>query len=415
MSLSALRSCAPPSSWPEPPTEFSVSSLAEMEECPRRWALLNASYPAVWAYRGYPRLPSSSALAGLAVHLAIETVSTRLVRAGCASAQSHAAIDVMRELGGYTRVVEDSISTLLEGLVSNPRATAQLDALRRVLMAQVPRLRARVKKLLSRIRFVARNAAQERPRQTRARTALRPGTHTEVPLRAPTIGWRGTADLLSVNESGCEIVDFKAGATSDAHAFQLQVYALLWHLDQDLNPGGSSARRLTVAYEHTETEVPPLDLEELEHFRATLVERTSTARRAIAAGPPQTKPARDTCGWCQVRHLCPEYWQSSDAMFRYGESDGETYEDLELTLIGASGPGSWDATVVAACSVDRGRRVSLQLNATHHDVASPRRRLRLLGARVSDLRDPASAGDAILVTLTPWTEVFIPEVVAPAM
>ena len=34
-----------PKTWPDPPAEMSVSAHAEIDECPRRWALGAAEYP----------------------------------------------------------------------------------------------------------------------------------------------------------------------------------------------------------------------------------------------------------------------------------------------------------------------------------------------------------------------------------
>lgn len=43
-----------PATWPAPPAVMSVSTYAEIEECPRRWALSSAEYPELWGGRGYP-------------------------------------------------------------------------------------------------------------------------------------------------------------------------------------------------------------------------------------------------------------------------------------------------------------------------------------------------------------------------
>jgi hypothetical protein len=50
----ALWTSIGPAAWPDPPAEMTVTTLAEIEACPRRWTLGAAHYPALWTGRGYP-------------------------------------------------------------------------------------------------------------------------------------------------------------------------------------------------------------------------------------------------------------------------------------------------------------------------------------------------------------------------
>ena len=63
-------------------------------------------YPDLWDGRGYPRVPAFAALFGDVVHGALDTIVRALVAAGCESAQSAEAVTVLRQLGGYTAVIE---------------------------------------------------------------------------------------------------------------------------------------------------------------------------------------------------------------------------------------------------------------------------------------------------------------------
>src|SRR5438445_387754 len=100
--------CAP-TKWPAAPTEMTVTTLAEIERCPRRWALSAAEYAGLWSGRGYPPRLQFSALAGTVVHIALETITIKLVRAACSSVEDPKASQVMRDLGGYTKVVRECI------------------------------------------------------------------------------------------------------------------------------------------------------------------------------------------------------------------------------------------------------------------------------------------------------------------
>src|SRR5713101_220448 len=99
--IAAFSTAVAPLTWPEPPGEMTVSTLAEIEACPRRWALMLADYPEIWSGRGYPSKPSLGALTGSVLHLAVETVARELVLAGCPSVEDPMAVGVMRGLGGY--------------------------------------------------------------------------------------------------------------------------------------------------------------------------------------------------------------------------------------------------------------------------------------------------------------------------
>src|SRR6188768_198383 len=138
-----------PTAWPDPPAVMSVSTHAAIAECPRRWALMGASYPDLWARRGYPPKLQVAALAGSVVHLALETITKQLVRLGVPSLSDPSAPQALRELGGYTRVVEDCVASILKRFVDNPRAMGLMEHAERTLRGQVPALRARVQSMLS--------------------------------------------------------------------------------------------------------------------------------------------------------------------------------------------------------------------------------------------------------------------------
>ena len=152
---SALWRTLPPSTWPGPPAEMTVTTHREIEACPRRWALSVAEYPDVWSGRGYPPRIQVRALAGSVVHLARETITKGLVGFGCPSVEHPNATFVLKQLGGYTKVVQDCINRILEPLAENPRALPLLEHVGRALRCEAPGLRSRVQSTLARLRFPA--------------------------------------------------------------------------------------------------------------------------------------------------------------------------------------------------------------------------------------------------------------------
>ena len=241
----------PPAAWPEAPSEMTVTTLLEIESCPRRWALLAAAYPGLWSGRGYPPRVTLAALGGTVVHLALERITKALVEAGCGSVQDSAAVEVMRTLGGYTKIIGDCIQAVQARAATNPRTFRVADFINRSLRAQVPDLRARTQRLLSSVRVPDVRVSRAQPRQTGGnayRAPLAEGIYAELELRVPTLRWKGKADLLVIAPTSCGLTDFKTGAPDQAHEFQLHVYALLWKsrfgAQSEWPSRGSAERRL---------------------------------------------------------------------------------------------------------------------------------------------------------------------------
>jgi hypothetical protein len=380
---------------------MSVSSHAEIEECPRRWALGAAEYPDLWAGRGYPPKVQVAGLAGSVVHLALEVIAKQLTRAGVPSLDDPLATQVLRELGGYTRVVEDCVERLLKRFADNPRALPLLEHARRTLLGQVPALRARVQGMLARLRLPKGAPAPTAPAPTMAGPMRRPlsnGTYPEVSLRATSIGWKGKADLLVLGDEACEITDFKTGAAAEAHKFQVRVYAVLWRLDDELNPSGRVVDRLVLAYENQDVEVPAPSAQEIEDLRRDLVERRRTAEAALGAHPPIARPGPETCRYCSVRQLCDSYWATG----RQAVSDDGRFGDVELQITGRHGATSWDAVVVRARNWPA--KVPALLRLQKPDEFKVGLHLRVLDGALA--RDPEDATAPIIVTLGSLSEVF---------
>lgn len=393
----------PPAAWPEVPSEMTVTTLLEIETCPRRWALLAAAYPELWSGRGYPPRVTLAALGGTVVHLALERITRALVESGCGSVQDPAAVQVMRTLGGYTKIVNDCIQTVQARAATNPRALRVADFINRSLRAQVPDLRARTQRLLSSVRVPDVHLSRAQPRQTgRAahRAPLAEGIYAELELRVPTLRWKGKADLLVITPTSCEITDFKTGAPDQAHEFQLQVYALLWSRDSDLNPSGRRADRLNVAYGSGQREVAaPAEarLKEVEH---EVLARRDAAVRSVSHHPPEARPSSEHCGYCAARHLCGAYWDVQLETHGQQQTD-RRFGDLEVTVTGRHGPASWDAVAEVSGWLPHGKSVVLR---TSGDLSLQRhQRLRIVDAGITVDEDEAQPA---AVTVGVLSEIY---------
>lgn len=392
-----------PTTWPDPPAEMSVSTHAEIDECPRRWALGAAQYPDIWNGRGYPPKLQAAALAGSVVHLALELITKQLTHAGVPSLNDPSATQVLRELGGYTRVVEDCVERILKRFNDNPRALALMEHAQRTLRGQVPTLRARVQSMLARLRL--RKGTPPAPTTPTVETAgpptrspLTKGTHPEVKVRAKSIRWKGKIDLLVLTDDACEITDFKTGAADQAHEFQVRVYAVLWRLDDDLNPSGRIVDRLVLAYEGQNVEVVPPSQQEIDALGRDLLARQEASEAALATRPPAARPAPETCRYCGVRQLCDAYWAEPTQAV----SEDGRFGDIELKITGRHGPTSWDAVVMRARNIPAKTPALLRLQQP--DEFTTGTRVRVLDGALA--RDPEDDAAPAIVTLTALSEAY---------
>lgn len=323
--------------WPESPDRWSYSTLAEVETCPRRYALRRATYEHLWDRAGYPDRVSESFLAGTAVHEAVEAVLRALKAANCESLADARAVDALRLLGGYTAAIEAGIEKALAGLDSNPRMERHIVRLRSRMERRKPEMRQAVQGLVSRMTIFPGPAVSGEPAPAHGgRTRIGRGLHPEVTLEAPDVRFMGRVDLLTVRAEQADIVDFKTGQAADHHSHQVALYGLLWLLDSIANPDRIPVGLMSIAYVGVDEVVgPPPDWD---HLLSELETQISRAEAALTDIPPRAQPSAE-CGHCAVRHMCDEYWASQFAK----APPAATFVDVEVTILEQRGPRSWSA------------------------------------------------------------------------
>ena len=399
----ALWPASSPAAWPDPPAEMTVTSLTEIEACPRRWALGTASYPALWSGRGHPPRVQLNTLAGTVVHFTLETITKSLVRAECPSLQDALAIQVLKDLGGYTKLVNDHIDLALERLANNPRARSRLKYVARSLRQRVPNLRVRVQTMLSGLHLPQVTGSHSQRPASKPRGPLTVGVFPEIELRARQMGWKGKADLLILTEGRCEITDFKTGAPDECHRFQIGVYALLWSRDTELNPGRRLANRLILRYTSGDVEVPAPTASELDALEHSLIARRDAVGQAVSQLLPEARPNPDNCRYCGVRQLCNEYWTSDTQRQMAEQADDRRFADVEVTITGRHGPSSWDARVELSHSAPP--ETSAVLRTTEDTEFSAGKRVRILDAAVTV--DDEDDTKPVVITLGKFSETYL--------
>ena len=338
-----------PDAWPSPPTRLSYSTLRGIEACPRRWALDRGDYTESLGVRGYPRRPRMGTLAGETAHHALQIVAEALHDAGCTSPEDPGVVGVLRALGGLSAVLNSCADDVIARFAANPRAAHRIPQIRVDLVRRLPELRRTVQGTLQRMFGVtappASAAGQMEPSAEESkRSALGPGFHAEVELAPAGLGWVGVADAIKIARHTCEIVDYKTGEEDPDHSEQVRIYAFLWALDGEINPERRLATDLTVVYPGTTRFVPAPSGPELDELEIELHRRADSARAALGYQPPRAEVSAANCRFCDVKHLCGEYW-TREGQESVREGQAPSLQSLQVEILEPLSIRAWRVAV----------------------------------------------------------------------
>ena len=407
-----------PHNWANTPEWMSFSRLREIEACPRRWSLNAASYPEIWSRRGYPPKIYLAPLTGQIIHAALETITNALNRAGCISVTDEHFVRVMRELGGYTKIVKETIKNICNNLQENPRFTDKSNYISTKLHTSVPALREQLQILTGKLRlqggFGTSVASGSKSNRGGARSALSNGTYSEIELRVDQLRWRGFVDALALSDASCELVDYKTGALKPEHEEQVRLYSLLWARDAQLNPTGRIADSLTLAYSTTDVAVEPPTSSQLAALEQEFISRTKIALGLAQQTPPSAVPNINNCGYCPVRQLCDDYWTPqvqqtlAQEIMRESLAASEYLIDLQVDNLEQQAPLSWSAVVLLCRVLPARSQVLIRLSESTpllQNIFSKGTRIRILDALLID--QPEADVTITSVHLTKMSEAFI--------
>jgi hypothetical protein len=365
---------------------MSFSKLRQIEACPRRWALTASDYPQIWQKRGYPEPLVPANIIGRVTHRAIETIVKEFHRRGCVSFDDAIAITAMREMGGFSSVIEKSLDDILSQYSDNPRASGTLNAVNRALHEKMGRIREDVRILLSRVLGRRRTLPGDSSQNQGVIGPLGNGNHPEVQLVNEEMRWEGIADLIRLSSTECEIRDLKTGTPKEEHAEQLRIYSLLWLLDGRINPAGRPASKLTISYINTDVDVPTLSDSEVNVFKDKLISRTKTAQEKASGRPHKAIPCAENCHHCIVRHLCEVYWEKSTLEMLAKECQANSFLDAEVRILGIHGSRSYDAVLIASGSLPSNTPFILRLSENYIEYTKGSR-IRLLDVNMAREED----------------------------
>ena len=324
----------------------------------------------------------------------VEKVLKAFRRAGCTTSAEERAVEVIRDLGGYTSVARDALERRLKGLSSNPRMVDQIDRLHQRRSHHFAEMRRAIQTLVSQVSVVPVIGTSIEGLAKRVPFAQ--GAHPEATLIAKQDRFAGRIDLLIVYPDHVDIIDFKTGKRSDNHVRQLQLYGLLWCLDEVANPNRLPIGTLRLGYIEGTVEVAvPKDWDLLQD---ELHEEIVSADRQILETPPLATPSIQ-CWHCPVRQMCDEYWQSSFV----DRGLSANFTDAQVRIVSRNGPTSWVGILDS-----NGKDILVRTASEDIDFVL-RRNVRLLDVVAGKIENSdVEDSDVVVLTFVHGSEVFGP-------
>jgi CRISPR/Cas system-associated exonuclease Cas4 (RecB family) len=333
----------------------------EAQRCPLSVALKRSTYRQLWEGSGYPTRPNAAAVSGIVVHEAAEAIMKKFAQAGVTSLMQPAAMTILRELGGFTKVLDNALIEFFTGQANNPRFEQFREDLLRSLRLRLPQMRATLQALLVSHVWPVSSSSIESPRKmnnnpgqgkSTQRSPLWDGTFVEVDLQDPVAKWRGRIDIMDIDEHGCAITDLKSGVATDDHQEQLIVYAMLWREDFDRNPSRLPIQKLQIIYASGAVTVAVPSDPQMQAFRRGLIDATELVRSTLNATAVPANPSRENCRHCPVKLICQPYWESLPR-----EASDDHLSSNQVTLIEARGDRAWLAKITASSVLEANQKV----------------------------------------------------------
>ena len=189
---------------------------------------------------------------------------------------------------------------------------------------------------------------------------------------------------------------------------QLRVYAWLWQRDTTVNPQRRVASKLTLIYSDGVREVEAPSAAALDQIESEFRTRRAAAVESLSATPPPARPSQDVCGVCQVRQLCPSFW---DPAVQAGLAAGampDSLRDAEVRIRGKAGEWTWRGIVNSSGHVAKGTAVLVRAkpqDAFFADILDHANTVRLLSVQL--LEGSEESADIPVLSLTRVSEAFV--------
>ena len=321
---------------------WSASTLNEVEECPKRFALRRASFPEIWSRAGFPNRISAAQVKGIVVHEVVSMIMNYVQ-----NSSELAEISVMsflKERGGYLELLKSILDKELLSANSNPRAELMVESIKREILSDLSELRGQVqyfvKESINKLPAASSRVENEEINEMASTTFQIPPINSEYKIVDSEFPIEGYLDLLLTNEVIDHIIDYKTSKTiHDEYWDQLSLYAWLWYRSaKNLRKGDC---RIEVISGANLSESRIIKIEDLPTIQMNVLDRIENAEQSIT-GEVAAKPSIDSCKFCAVKVLCNPYWNMNE-----NQSTEAKWSDMRIRTIGSLGGNAWSVSILS--------------------------------------------------------------------
>lgn len=388
MSIKSFYNITEPTTWTKPPSTYSFSSLAQIENCPLAWQLQNSQYDGLGRY---PSRPVPAAIEGKIIHSVLEKFFRELARNGMPAIGSDSFQKTLKQLAILDLITQMVADHQME-IANHPRGAgfrikSSVQELHntfiRIFKEQYGKVRNITATSMAGLFDRSFSEVSVNSNFTQDYMALLEGRGvlTETSLCHPVLPFKGIIDFVWL-DAGVVISDFKSGAIKPEHKEQLLLYALLWEANT-----GQTPCRAYVVYPDSSIMIE-ITQAILSTVYNELAARLKAAQLSLLTTPGKANVSK-TCQYCHVRQMCDSYWKSLETRI----DASSQYHDIEIIVSGI--PGDFGLIGLRA----DGSIVNLVYDKDVVKVMGPFTKgetLRILGVRTKD----------DTYELKAWSEVF---------
>jgi len=321
---------------------WSASTLNEIEECPKRFALRRASFPEIWSRAGFPNRISAAQVKGIVVHEVVSMIMNSVQNSSELAEKS--VMSFLKERGGYLELLKIILDKELLSANSNPRADLMVEAIKREILADLSELRGQVqyfvKESINKLPTASSRVENEEIIEIPSATFQILPINSEYKIVDSEFPIEGYLDLLLTNEEIDHIIDYKTSKTiHDEYWDQLSLYAWLWYRSaKNLRKGDC---RIEVISGANLSESRVIKIEDLPAIQMSVLDRIKNAELSIT-GEIVAKPSADSCRFCPVKVMCNSYWNMNE-----NQSTEAKWSDMRIKTMGNLGGNAWSVSILS--------------------------------------------------------------------
>lgn len=321
---------------------WSASTLNEIEECPKRFALRRASFPEIWSRAGFPNRISAAQVKGIVVHEVVSMIMNSVQNSSELAEKS--VMSFLKERGGYIELLKSILDKELLSANSNPRAELMVEAIKREILADLSELRGQVqyfvKESINKLPVASSRVENKEINEIPSTTFQILPINSEYKIVDSEFPIEGYLDLLLTNEVIDHIIDYKTSKTiHDEYWDQLSLYAWLWYRSaKNLRKGDC---RIEVISGANLSESRVIKIKDLPAIQMSVLDRIKNAELSIT-GEIAAKPSIDSCKFCPVKVMCNAYWKMNE-----NHSTEAKWSDMRIRTTGSLGGNAWSVSILS--------------------------------------------------------------------